>query len=100
MPEEKIVKTGKQNVSLNAEHEKLKEWFQTVRFRKKRFGGIDEKDVWLKMEELNGMYEAALIAERARYDTLLQKQRNSIRKSLNTSKPPNPRKEIKNGNGE
>lgn len=60
--------------SVNAEHDKLISWFQTVRFRKKMFGGIDEEDLWRKLEELNRLYESALIAERARYDALLQTQ--------------------------
>ena len=31
-----------QTEALNHEHEKLKEWFLTVRFRKVLFGGVDE----------------------------------------------------------
>lgn len=60
--------------SVNAEHDKLISWFQTVHFRKKMFGGIDEEDLWRKLEELNHLYESALTAERARYDALLQTQ--------------------------
>ena len=40
-----------QTEALNHEHEKLKEWFRTVRFRKVLFGGVDENgdlydEVW------------------------------------------------------
>lgn len=56
---------------LNHEHQKIAVWLKNVKFRRCIFGGIDEKDVWKKLEELNGIYEAALGAERARYDALL-----------------------------
>ncbi len=59
---------------LNTEHKKMLDWLQKVRFRKKIFGGVDEQDVWKKLEELNRMYEAALNAERTRYDVLLRRQ--------------------------
>ena len=39
-------------------------------------GGVNEADVWKKIAELNALYEAALSAERARYDALLKEQRD------------------------
>ena len=60
-----------QTEALNHEHEKLKEWFRTVRFRKVVFGGVDEIHLWKKLEELNQIYETSLSAERARYDALI-----------------------------
>lgn len=59
---------------LNHEQEKLHRWLQTVKFRKVLFGGIDEAQMWKKLEELDRLYEAAISAERARYDALLEKQ--------------------------
>lgn len=62
----------------NYESENLKEieeWLENVRFRKQFFGGVSEQDVWKKISELNEMYEAALKAERIRYDTLLEHYR-------------------------
>lgn len=59
---------------LNHEHEKLLRWLQTVKFRRVLFGGVDEVQVWKKLEELDRLYAAALGAERARYDALLEKQ--------------------------
>ncbi len=59
----------------NTENENLKkisEWLESVRFRKQFFGGISENDVWKKINELNQMYQAALEAERIRYNTLLE----------------------------
>ncbi|MCC8128254.1 MAG: hypothetical protein LIO92_12830 [Clostridiales bacterium] len=58
--------------SINAGHQKMLEWLKTVRFRKSLFGGVNEQDVWKKLDELNILYEEALVAERARYDTLLE----------------------------
>ncbi len=60
---------------INREQERMITWLRKVRFKKKLFGGVRERDVWKKIEELNAMYNLALIAERARYDALLQEQR-------------------------
>lgn len=56
---------------LNHEQERIQKWLKQVRFKKTFFGGVDEADLWKKIAELNNLYEAALSAERARYDALL-----------------------------
>jgi hypothetical protein len=56
---------------LNLEQKRIAEWLAKVRFRKRFFGGVSEQDVWQKIEELNALYEAALIAEHIRYDTMI-----------------------------
>ena len=56
---------------LNHEQERMQKWLKQVRFKKTVFGGVKEADVWKKLLELNALYEAALSAERARYDALL-----------------------------
>lgn len=56
---------------LNHEQERIQTWLKQVRFQKTFFGGVAEADVWKKIAELNTLYEAALSAERARYDALL-----------------------------
>lgn len=56
---------------LNHEQERIQKWLKQVRFKKTTFGGVNEADVWKKIAELNTLYEAALSAERARYDALL-----------------------------
>ncbi len=56
---------------LNHEHARLAAWFETVKFRKVLLGGVDEVQLWKKLEELNALFEAALSAERARYEGLL-----------------------------
>lgn len=66
------------NKVLNHEQQKIAEWLKTVKFRKQTFGGVSERDVWDKIEQLNEMYEAALSAERARYDALLARQRRQM----------------------
>lgn len=50
----------------------ISEFLKRVKFRKRVFGGVSETDVWKKIAELNDMYHEALIAERARYDALLE----------------------------
>lgn len=49
-------------------------WLKKVKFKKKFFGGVDERDVWKKIDELNSLYKSALTAERARYDALLEQK--------------------------
>lgn len=56
---------------LNHEQERIQKWLKQVRFKKTIVGGVNEVDVWKKIAELNTLYEAALSAERARYDALL-----------------------------
>lgn len=56
----------------NPKIKEIAEWLDKVRFRKKFFGGLDEQDLWKKIDELNTMYQAALEAERVRYDTLIE----------------------------
>lgn len=55
----------------NSEYAAIAPWLKKVKFRKRIFGGVSERDVWKKIGELNDMYKRALIAERARYDALL-----------------------------
>lgn len=57
---------------LNHEQEHIKQWLKQVRLKKQFIGGVDESDVWKKIAELNDMYEAAISAERARYDAMLK----------------------------
>ncbi|MCI6886553.1 MAG: hypothetical protein MR868_04790 [Lachnospiraceae bacterium] len=57
--------------ALNSEQQNIVEWLKKVRFQKQLFGGVSEADVWKKIDELNKLYDAALTAERIRYETLL-----------------------------
>ena len=62
-------------MSLPETHEeKIADFLKQMKFRRKIFGGADEKDVWQKIEQLNELYKQALIAERARYDALLSER--------------------------
>lgn len=75
---EKSRTVGKQNSQaepLNHEQENIRKWLKQVRFKRTAFGGVNEADVWKKIAELNSLYEAALSAERARYDALLAQNR-------------------------
>ena len=67
---------------LNQEQLQIINWLKEVRFRKQLFGGVNEQDVWKKIEKLNEMYEAALKAERIRYDVLLEQQSKGIATSF------------------
>lgn len=68
---------GEQTAQLgnNPEMETIARWLASVKFQKKALGGLDPVDVWKKIEELNGLYENALLAERVRYNMLLRQLR-------------------------
>ena len=53
------------------QEERISGFLQKVKFRKRIFGGVSEKDVWTKIGELNEMYRQALLAERIRCNELI-----------------------------
>lgn len=57
--------------ALTPEQEKITAWLKSVKFKKKLLGGVDEADVWKKIGELNTLYEAALAAEHARCEAMV-----------------------------
>lgn len=69
---------GAEEGTLNFEQQSIAKWLKEVKFRKRLFGGVSERDVWKKLLELNEMYNAALAAERARYDALLKKNTDEL----------------------
>ena len=64
---------------LPEQEEKIKGFLQKVKFRKRIFGGVSEKDVWTKIRELNDMYRQALLAERIRYDALIAEHDRNLK---------------------
>ena len=66
-------------VTDNPELQDIARWLSTVKFRKKAVGGLDPADVWKKIEELNGLYEKALSAERVRCNLLIRQVRLSAK---------------------
>lgn len=79
---------------LNHEQKRIQKWLKQVRFRKTIFGGVNEADVWKKIAELNTLFEAALSAERARYDALLAEHA-----SLAEQRDADPAEHGKGGDG-
>lgn len=67
---------------LNHAHEQMLGWLRKVRFRRNLLGGVNERDLWKKLEELNDLYDSAISAERARYDALLAAQQKSANDAL------------------
>lgn len=59
---------------VSPERRAIIEMLVKLRFRRRLFGGVDEADVWRKLEDLNRLYEEALKAERIRYDALLERR--------------------------
>ena len=65
---------GDEAAGMSREMRRIAQWLKQVRFRRQPLGGVSERDVWRRIGELNDMYRAALTAERARYDALLERQ--------------------------
>ena len=63
---------GAEESCISPEQEVIIQWFRTVNFRKNLLGGVDETAMWKKLEELYALYEAAIRAERTRYNVLLE----------------------------
>ena len=62
---------GAEGECISREQQEILEWLRKVKFRKKLLGGVDEVQLWKKLEELYGLYANAIRAERARYDARL-----------------------------
>ena len=60
-----------QNHEVSFEQAQIAKFLKKLRFKRRLFGA-DQADVWEKIEQLNTLYETALLAERARYDDLLE----------------------------
>ena len=69
---------GAEENRISPEHLAIVQWYKTVKFRKKLLGGVDEVAMWKKLEELYGLYDAAIRAERTRYNVLLEQQTGSL----------------------
>ena len=69
---------GAEENCISPEHQAIVQWYKTVKFRKKLLGGVDEVAMWKKLEELYGLYDAAIRAERTRYNVLLEQQTGSL----------------------
>lgn len=63
----------------NITTKKIAVWLEKLKFRKQFIGGVSEQDVWKKIAELNELYQAALEAERVRYDTMIAHYRSTGR---------------------
>ena len=69
---------GAEETCISPEQEAIIRWLRTVKFRKNLLGGVDEAAMWKKLEELYALYEAAIRAERTRYNVLLEQQTGSL----------------------
>ncbi len=78
-----------QKPPVNHVHAQILDWFRTTRFRHTLFGGVDEAHLLKKLGELNALYEAALTAERARYEGLMNSYLDVARKKLAKSEEEN-----------
>lgn len=62
------------------EEKSIAKWLEKLHFRRALFG-VNERDVWKRLAELDEMYQQLLRAERIRYDTLLEQQKRTVSSS-------------------
>lgn len=60
--------------------EEIAAYLSKMHFRKKRFGGVDEADVWRQLEQLQAEYQAAFDAQGERYRALMAEREAEIRR--------------------
>lgn len=58
--------------------EEIAALLKELRFRKKIFGGVDERDVWKKLQLLQKEYRAAFEAQEERSKALLEDREKEI----------------------
>lgn len=58
--------------------EALAHTFQEMKFRKKLLGGVDEADVWKKLEKIQQEYETAFHRQAAYYQALLEDRERAL----------------------
>jgi hypothetical protein len=58
----------------------IAEWLKGLKFRKTIFGGVDEANVWHKLDELQAQYQSAFDAQAERYQALLDERDAEIRR--------------------
>lgn len=60
--------------------EKISKLISEMKFRKRTFGGVDEADVWKKIELLQKEYENQLEIQKQKYQSLLEATREEDEK--------------------
>ena len=60
--------------SISTTHQQILDYVKGLTFKRTLIGGVDPDDVLKKLEELNRLYETALLQERARYEALLEER--------------------------
>lgn len=58
--------------------DEIAELFKKLRFKKRLFGGVSEKDVWKKLEQIQNEYRSAYEAQTQRYEGRLQERDEQI----------------------
>lgn len=56
----------------------ITEVFKTLRFKKKIIGGVDEMDVWKKLDKLQKEYRSAYEMQQGVYEARLQERNEEI----------------------
>lgn len=56
----------------------IAEVLKSLRFKKKFFGGVDERHVWKQLEQLQKEYRSAYEIMQAQYEALLQERNEEI----------------------
>lgn len=57
----------------------IEEYLKNVKFKKKAIGGVDEADVFLKIQDLSKLYQEAFDRQKLKYETILADRDQTIR---------------------
>lgn len=52
-------------------NQELKEFIKNLKFKKKLVGGVDEVDVWNKLEAIEKEYQRLLDIQKAKYEAII-----------------------------
>lgn len=52
--------------------QKLRDFISDLKFKKKLIGGVDEVDVWKKIEEMHKEYERLYQIQQERYEAIIE----------------------------
>lgn len=71
------------NSLLSNEQQAVEQFLNQLTFRKTLFGA-DREEVWQAISDLNGLYEKMLLAERARYESIISQLQTAQQTGGNT----------------
>lgn len=80
MPARKATKTTQERPTEARNMEDIAQMFRTMHFARKWIGGIEERDVWKQLDEVQAQYRAVYNAQRERDLAIIRERDAEIRR--------------------